>query len=99
MDTYIFFPPYILLLFIPVWSNWVNGVMQLSKFCLADYVAKVDIIYLKGNKFTEKINDKNDDDRCDSSISNESEDRRSQCSDLLYKTKKEQNIRKEKCQE
>ena len=30
---------------------------QLSKFCLADYVSKVDIIYLKGNKFTKKFND------------------------------------------
>ena len=47
---------------------------QLSKFCLADYVSKVDIIYPKGNKFPEKVNDKNDDDSCDSSSSNESED-------------------------
>ena len=45
---------------------------QLSKFCLADYVSKVDIIYPKGNKFTEKVNDKNDADRYDSSSSNES---------------------------
>ena len=28
---------------------------QLSKFCLADYVSKVDIIYPKGNKFPEKV--------------------------------------------
>ena len=41
---------------------------QLSKFCLADYVSKVDIIYPKGNKVPEKVNDKNDDDRCDSSL-------------------------------
>ena len=65
---------------------------QFSKFCLADYVSKVDIIYPKGNKFPEKVNDKNDDDRCDSSSSNESEDSldddNSQTSDLLYKTKK-----------
>ena len=47
---------------------------RLSKFCLADYVSKVDIIYPKGNKFTEKVNDKNDDVRCDSCSSNESED-------------------------
>ena len=64
---------------------------QLSKFCLADYVSKVDIIYPKGNKFPEKVNDKNDDDRCDSSSSNESEDSldddNSQSSDLLCKTK------------
>ena len=63
---------------------------QLSKFCLADYVSKVDII--KGNKVPEKVNDKNDDDRCDSSSSNESEDSlvddNSRGSDLLYKTKK-----------
>ena len=64
---------------------------QLSKFCLADYVSKVDIIYPKGNKVPEKVNDKNDDDRGDSSSSNESEDSldddNSQCSDLLYRTK------------
>ena len=76
---------------------------QLSKFCLADYVSKVDIIYPKGNKVPEKVNDKNDDDRCDSSSSNESEDSlgddNSRGSDLLYKTKMEQNIRKEKCRE
>ena len=29
---------------------------QLGKFCLADYVSRVDIIYPKGNKFTEKVN-------------------------------------------
>ena len=64
---------------------------QLSKFCLADYVSKVDIIYPKGSKVPEKVNDKNDDDRCDSSSSNESEDSldddNSLGSDLLYKTK------------
>ena len=76
---------------------------QPSKFCLADYVSKVDIIYPKGNKFPEKVSDKNDHDRCDSSPSNESEsslndDNNSKSSDFLYK-KMEQNIRKEKCQE
>ena len=64
---------------------------QLSKFCLADYVSKVDILYPKGNQVPEKVNDKNDDDRCDSSSSNESEDSldddNSRGSDLLYKTK------------
>ena len=64
---------------------------QLSTFCLADYVSKVDIIYPKGNKVPEKLNDKNDDDQGDSSSSNESEDSldddNSQGSDLLYKTK------------
>ena len=64
---------------------------QLSKYCLADYVSKVDIIYPKGNKVPEKVNEKNDDDQGDSSCSNESEDSldddNSQGSDLLYKTK------------
>ena len=64
---------------------------QLSKYCLADYVSKVDIIYPKGNKVPEKVNDKNDDDQGDSSSSSESEDSldddNSQGSDLLYKTK------------
>ena len=78
--------------------------VQLSKFCLADYVSKVDIIYPKENKLTEKVNDKIDDDRCDRSSSNESEvsldDDNSQSSDLLHtKQKMEQNVRKEKCQE
>ena len=73
---------------------------QLSKFCLADYVSKVDIIYPKGNKFPEKVNDKNDDDGCDSSSSNESEDSldddNSQISDLLYKTKNGTKYKKRK---
>ena len=73
---------------------------QLSKFCLADYVSKVDIIYPKGNKFPEKVNDKNDDDRCDSSSSNESEDSldddNSKISDLLYKTKNGTKYKKRK---
>ena len=73
---------------------------QLSKFCLADYVSKVDIIYPKGNKVPEKVNDKNDDDRCDSSSSNESEDGldddNSQGSDLLYKTKNGTKYKKRK---
>ena len=73
---------------------------QLSKFCLADYVSKVDIIYPKGNKFPEKVNDKNDDDRCGSSSSNESEDSldddNSQSSDLLCKTKNGTKYKKRK---
>ena len=64
---------------------------QLSKFGLADNVSKIDIIYPKGNKFPEKVNDKNDDDMYDSSSSNESEDcldyDNSRGSDLLYKIK------------
>ena len=73
---------------------------QLSKFCLADYVSKVDIIYPKGNKFPEKVNDKNDDDSCDSSSSNESEDSLDdgniQSSDLLYKAKNGTKYKKRK---
>ena len=73
---------------------------QLSKFCLADYVSKVDIIYPKGIKVPEKVNDKNDDDRCDSSSSNESEDSldddNSRGSDLLYKTKNGTKYKKRK---
>ena len=73
---------------------------QLSKFCLADYVSKVDILYPKGNQVPEKVNDKNDDDRCDSSSSNESEDSldddNSRSSDLLYKTKNGTKYKKRK---
>ena len=73
---------------------------QLSKFCLADYVSKVDIIYPKGNKFPEKVNDKNDDDSCDSSSSNESEDSLDdgniQSSDLMYKAKNGTKYKKRK---
>ena len=73
---------------------------QLSKFCLADYVSKVGIIYPKGNKFPEKVNDKNNDDSCDSSSSNESEDSLDdgniQSSDLLYKAKKWNKIQEKK---
>ena len=67
---------------------------------LADYVPKVDIIYPKGNKFPEKVNDKNDDDSCDSSSSNESEDSLDdgniQSSDLLYKAKNGTKYKKRK---
>ena len=61
----------------------------------------MDIIYPKGNKVPEKVNDKNEDD---SSSSNESEDSldddNSLGSDLLYKTKNgTKNIREEKCRE
>ena len=73
---------------------------QLSKFYLADYVSKVDTIFPKGNKFPDKVNDKNDDDRCDSSPSNESEDSldddKSQSSDLFYKTKNGTKYKKRK---
>ena len=73
---------------------------QLSKFCLADYVSKVDIIYSKGNKFLENVNVKNDCNRCDSSSSNESEDSldddNSQSSGLLCKTKNGTKYKKRK---
>ena len=44
---------------------------QLQKFCLADYVSKVDVIYPKGNKLPEKTEEKNDDDKNESSSSDE----------------------------
>ena len=73
---------------------------QLSKFCLADYVSKVDIIYAKGNKIPEKHNDKNDDESCDSSSSDENEDifddGNSQSSDLLYQAKNGTKYKKRK---
>ena len=60
----------------------------------------MDIIYPKGNKVPEKVNDKNEDDRCDSSSSNESEDSldddNSLGSDLLYKTKNGTKYKKRK---
>ena len=60
----------------------------------------MDIIYPNGNKVPEKVNDKNDDDRCDSSSSNKSEDSldddNSQVSDLLYKTKNGTKYKKRK---
>ena len=73
---------------------------QLSKLCLADYVSKVDIIYPKGNKVPEEVNDKNEDDRCDSSSSNEIEDSldddNSLGSDLMFKTKNGTKYKKKK---
>ena len=73
---------------------------QLSKFCLADYVSKVDIIYAKGNKIPEKHNDRNDGESCDSSSSDENEDilddGNSQCSDLLYQAKQRKKIQENK---
>ena len=46
---------------------------QLSKFCLADYVSKVDVIYPKGDKFPEKFEEKNEDEIDESSSSDENE--------------------------
>ena len=44
---------------------------QLQTFCLAAYVSKVDVIYPKGNKLPEKMEEKNDDDKNESSSSDE----------------------------
>ena len=78
---------------------------QLQKFCLADYVSKVDVIYPKGDKLPGKLEDKNDDDDNDeSSSSDDNEDSLedendvddSHSSDLLYKTKNEIRYKKRK---
>ena len=47
---------------------------QLQKFCLADYVSKVNVIYPKGNKLPENVDDKNNDRISDGSSSDENED-------------------------
>ena len=68
---------------------------QLQKFCLANYVSKVNVIYPKGYKLPGKLEDKNDDDNDESSSSDNNEDSLedendvddSHSSDLLYKTK------------
>ena len=78
---------------------------QLQKFCLADYVSKVDVIYPKGNKLPEKMEEKNDDDKNESSSSDENEDSledenvvlRTVIVQTCYtKQRMEQDIRKEK---
>ena len=47
---------------------------QLQTFCLADYVSKVDVIYTKGNKLPENVDDKHYDSISDGSSSDENED-------------------------
>ena len=47
---------------------------QLQKFCLADYVSKVDVIYPKENKLPTEMEVKNDDDISENSSSDENED-------------------------
>ena len=77
---------------------------KLQNFCLADYVSKVDVIYPKGNKLPEKVEEKNDDDNDESSSSDENEDsledengaEDSHNSELLNYWM-EQDIRQEKC--
>ena len=46
---------------------------QLQKFCLADYVSQVDIIYPKGNKLPDKVEYRNDDSISDENSSDENE--------------------------
>ena len=68
---------------------------QLEKFCLADYVPTVDIVYPKGNRLPEKTEDTNEDDvySCDSSDENDVDDiddgieSKHHGSDLLYVAK------------
>ena len=77
---------------------------QFQKFCLADYVSKIDAIYPKGNKLPEKVEDRNDDGSCESSSSDESEDSLedendgddSHSSDLLYRAKNQTKYKKRK---
>ena len=47
---------------------------QLQRFCLSDCVSKVNVIYPKGNKLPENVDDKNDDSISDGSSSDENED-------------------------
>ena len=81
------------------WSNVIQRYSkrpkQLQKFCLADYVSKVDVFYPKGVKLPEKFEEKNYDNNDESSSSddngnnledeNDADD--SHTSDLLYKAK------------
>ena len=73
---------------------------QLGKFCLADFVSKVDIIYPKGNKFPEKDDGKNEDDSFVSSSGDESDDcfddDNSRSSGLLFKAKNGTKYKKRK---
>ena len=47
---------------------------QLEKFCLADYVSTVDIVYPKGNRLSEKTEDTNEDDIYSSDSSDENDE-------------------------
>ena len=73
---------------------------QLGKLCLADYVSKVDITYPKGNKFSEKVDNTNDDDSFVNSSGDESDDsfddNNSQSSDLLFEAKNGTKYKKRK---
>ena len=76
--------------------------MQLGKLCLADYVSKVDVTYPKGNKFSEKVDDTNDDDSFVNSSGDESDDsfddNNSQSSNLLFEAKNGTQYKKRKVQ-
>ena len=72
---------------------------QLGKLCLADYVSKVDITYPKGNKFSEKVDDTNDDDSFVNTSGDESDDifdDNIQSSDLLFEAKNGTKYKKRK---
>ena len=73
---------------------------QLGKFCLADYVSKIDITYPKGNRLPDKIDETNDDDSFASSSEDEGhdslDDDNSQSSDLLFKAKNGTKYKKRK---
>ena len=73
---------------------------QLGKLCLADYVSKVDVTYPKGSKFSEKVDDTNDDDSFVNSSGDESDDsfddNNSQSSDLLFEAKNGTKYKKRK---
>ena len=73
---------------------------QLGRLCLADYVSKVDVTYPKGNKFSSKVDDTNDDDSFVNSSGDESDDsfddNNSQSSDLLFEAKNGTKYKKRK---
>ena len=77
---------------------------QLSKFCLADYVSKVDVIYPKGDKLPEKFEEKHEDAIDESSSSDENKNCLKDENKLMTvilqscytKQRMEQNVRKEK---
>ena len=77
--------------------------LQLRNLCLADYVSKVDVSYPKGNMFSEKVDDTNDDDSFVNSSGDESDDslddNNIKVQTCCSKQKIEQYTRKEKYQE
>ena len=74
---------------------------QLSKFCLADYVSKVDVIYPKGDKLLERLEEKNDDENSSSDenenpLQDENDANERRTSDLLYEAKNGTKYKKRK---